>query len=219
MAIHICCKYMFQMFQLFQTYIVSVLFGCCICCNGYTRMLQVYVSNVLALSNVCCKWFIQMLYMLYWIYTYVASVCFKCLALSNICCNITYVALAIHVCCKRIFVNISSVLDICCKCYMTRRGKWTQKDVVPSGAAVPAWAREAKRARCPPQACTGTYVLQQQRTRQQQYQRIGGTGRCWMIALCGPPRQSGRYGAHVPSVDCMNLGKCVSVLFPTACSN
>jgi hypothetical protein len=45
---HICCKSMFQMFYLFQSYVsasvfmlqvVSVLSGSCICCSGYTHML------------------------------------------------------------------------------------------------------------------------------------------------------------------------------------
>jgi hypothetical protein len=49
---HICCKSMFQMFQLFHSYVaiivfmlqvVSVLSRCCIC---FTNMLQVYVPNV-----------------------------------------------------------------------------------------------------------------------------------------------------------------------------
>jgi hypothetical protein len=44
MAIHVCFKYMVQMFHLFQTYIASVLSGCSICCSGYTYMLQMYVS-------------------------------------------------------------------------------------------------------------------------------------------------------------------------------
>jgi hypothetical protein len=61
MTIHVCCKYVFEMFQLFQTYVASVLSGCCICYTSYTRMLQVYVSNVSAASNVCCKCFIWML--------------------------------------------------------------------------------------------------------------------------------------------------------------
>jgi hypothetical protein len=34
-----CCKCMFQVFQMFQMYVASVLYGCCICCNGCTRML------------------------------------------------------------------------------------------------------------------------------------------------------------------------------------
>jgi hypothetical protein len=60
-AIHVWCK---CMFQLFQMYVVSVLSGCCICCTGYTRMLQVYDSNISAVSNVCCKCFIWILHML-----------------------------------------------------------------------------------------------------------------------------------------------------------
>jgi hypothetical protein len=54
MTIRICCKCMFQMFQLFQTYVASVLSGYCICCSGYTCMLQVYVLNVSPVSNLCC---------------------------------------------------------------------------------------------------------------------------------------------------------------------
>jgi hypothetical protein len=52
---HICCKCMFQMFRLFQTYVASVLFGCCICCNAHTHMLQAYVINVSSISDVCCN--------------------------------------------------------------------------------------------------------------------------------------------------------------------
>jgi hypothetical protein len=57
---HICCKSMFEMFQLFQSYVAicvfmlqvaGVLFGCCIC---FTHMLQVYVLNVSSSSDVCC---------------------------------------------------------------------------------------------------------------------------------------------------------------------
>ena len=47
---HICCKSMFEMFKLFQSYVAnkcfhvaSVLFGYCIC---FTHMFQVYISNV-----------------------------------------------------------------------------------------------------------------------------------------------------------------------------
>jgi hypothetical protein len=61
----LCCKCMFQMFQLFQTYIASVLPGCYIYCTGYTpTMLQVYVSNISIVSNLCCKCFVWMLHML-----------------------------------------------------------------------------------------------------------------------------------------------------------
>jgi hypothetical protein len=58
LAIHVCCKYIFQMFHLKQMYVASVLSVCFICCNDYTRMLDVYVWNVSFVSNVCCKYFI-----------------------------------------------------------------------------------------------------------------------------------------------------------------
>jgi hypothetical protein len=89
MAIHVCCKCMFQMFQFFQMYVASVssrccicssgyicmlqvcfsnvlavLSECCICCSNYTRILQVYVSNVSPILDACCKCFIYMLHML-----------------------------------------------------------------------------------------------------------------------------------------------------------
>ena len=46
---------MCQMFQLFQTYVASVLSRCCICCSGQTYMLQEYVVNVSSVSDVCCS--------------------------------------------------------------------------------------------------------------------------------------------------------------------
>jgi hypothetical protein len=49
-AIHICCKWLFKMFHLFQTYVASVLSGRCICCSGYT-----YVTDVSPVSHVCCR--------------------------------------------------------------------------------------------------------------------------------------------------------------------
>jgi hypothetical protein len=51
-AIHVCCKRLFEMFHLFQTYVVSVLSVCCICS---THMLQAYVPNVSSISDVCCS--------------------------------------------------------------------------------------------------------------------------------------------------------------------
>jgi hypothetical protein len=80
--------------------------------------------------------------MLHWLYTYVASVCFKYFSsfkrmLQVFYLDVAYVALAIHVCCKRVFVNVPSVSEIRCKCYTTRREKWVQNEVVPSGATSP----------------------------------------------------------------------------------
>jgi hypothetical protein len=104
------------MFQLFQTYVASVLFGWCICCTSYTRMLQAYVSNVSAISNIC---FIGMLHMLHMLYKYVESVCFNCF---------NYVAIVLSGCCiccrahthmlQTYVVNVSPVSDVCCsKCF------------------------------------------------------------------------------------------------------
>jgi hypothetical protein len=79
MAIHVCCKCMFQMFRLFSN----------ICCKCFIWMLYMlhwlytYFCRCMfqifqLFSNICCKWFIRTLYMLHWLYTYVVSVCFKC---------------------------------------------------------------------------------------------------------------------------------------------
>jgi hypothetical protein len=54
-GIHVCCKYMFQMFQLFQKYVAGVLSRSCVCCSGYTHMLHEYVPNILHVSDVCCS--------------------------------------------------------------------------------------------------------------------------------------------------------------------
>jgi hypothetical protein len=65
----------FQMFRLFQTYVASVLSGCCICCNRHTCMLQVYVSNISVVSNM-----LQVFYL-----------------------DAAYVAVARRICCKSMF--------------------------------------------------------------------------------------------------------------------
>ena len=58
MAIQVCCKYLFKIFHMFQTYVASVLSRCCICCSAHTHMLQSYVVNVSSVSDVyCSKWF------------------------------------------------------------------------------------------------------------------------------------------------------------------
>jgi hypothetical protein len=48
-AIHVCFKYMFQIFYLFfQTFIVSALSGCFIC---FTRMLQLFYLDIAYICN------------------------------------------------------------------------------------------------------------------------------------------------------------------------
>jgi hypothetical protein len=90
--------------------------------------------------------------MLHWLYTYVANVCFKCFScfkrtLQVFYLDVTYVALPIHML-QEYVVNVSSVSDVCCSkcfsCNMSARGR--RRRWVPSGTAVPAWAREAKQA-------------------------------------------------------------------------
>ena len=56
MAIHVCCKSLFEMFCLFKTYVASVISGCCIYVAmtmlqvhvsiGFRRMLQLFYLNV-----------------------------------------------------------------------------------------------------------------------------------------------------------------------------
>jgi hypothetical protein len=78
-----CCKCVYQMFQLFHLNIAYVSYGCCICCSDYTCMLQVCVPNVSPVSDVCC--------------------------------------MAIHICCKRMFAMFHLVSDACCsKCCSPR---------------------------------------------------------------------------------------------------
>jgi hypothetical protein len=65
-------------FQMFQTYVTSFSYGCCksgsgccICCNGCTRMLQASVPNVSSIfSDVCCK-------CVYMDVTYLSHICCK----------------------------------------------------------------------------------------------------------------------------------------------
>jgi hypothetical protein len=61
-------------------------------------------------------------------------------------CPYTYVA---NVYCKFFYLFWTYVIAnvLCCKCLMSRHGKGVQAKVVPSGKAVPACVREAKRAR------------------------------------------------------------------------
>jgi hypothetical protein len=59
--------------------------------------------------------------MLHWLSTYVATVCFNCFKcmLEVFYLDVIYVAVTIHICCKRMFVNVSSASNVCCrKCFM-----------------------------------------------------------------------------------------------------
>jgi hypothetical protein len=56
-TIHICCKNLFKMFYLFQTYVANVLSRYCMRCNDYVAIVQ----NVSSVLNVCCNCFISVL--------------------------------------------------------------------------------------------------------------------------------------------------------------
>ena len=58
---HICCNNMFHVFHMFQAYVASVLFGCCICYNDYV-------------ASVCYKCFIYFNRMLQLFHVSVAKV-------------------------------------------------------------------------------------------------------------------------------------------------
>jgi hypothetical protein len=64
MDLHVCCKCMFQMFQLFQTYVASLL--------------------------------PRILHKLQWLYTYIASVYFKCFICFRLCCSKYFMLQVFH---------------------------------------------------------------------------------------------------------------------------
>ena len=53
---HTCCNNMFHMFCLFQTYVASVLSGCCICYNDY-------VASVYSKCLICFSRMLQLFHM------------------------------------------------------------------------------------------------------------------------------------------------------------
>jgi hypothetical protein len=96
-AIHICCKRMFQVFQMFHLDVACVSSGCyksrsgcCTCCDIYTHMLQVYVPNVStvfeSMLQVYSKCFSYLIWMLHVFHL-----------------DVAYVIVTIHVCCNCVF--------------------------------------------------------------------------------------------------------------------
>ena len=104
MVVHLCCKRLFPMFHLFfrrmftsvfiwmlhlfHTYVANVLSGLRICCNGF-QVLQLLQRYVARVLNGCCK------------------------SRSDV----AYVAMVVHLCCKRLFPMFHLFLsDVCCEC-------------------------------------------------------------------------------------------------------
>jgi hypothetical protein len=75
-VVYVCCNSIFQMFQLFHLDVACFHLDIAYVAMA-THMLQVYVPNVSPLSYVRCKCSMWMLYMLQWLYTYVANVYFN----------------------------------------------------------------------------------------------------------------------------------------------
>ena len=60
MAIDVCCKCMFQMFQPFQMYVAVVIHICCKCFICMLHMFHTYIANMCYLNvvvaiHICCK--------------------------------------------------------------------------------------------------------------------------------------------------------------------
>jgi hypothetical protein len=93
-------------------------------------MLQEYVTNVSYVKLLCCSKYFHVasckrfIWILKWLYTYVASVCSKCfncfrLMLQVFYLDVAYVTVAIHICCKAYVLNVSHVSNVfCSKCFM-----------------------------------------------------------------------------------------------------
>jgi hypothetical protein len=231
--LNVCCNlhwlytvcYKCKCFSRFKR-VASVLSGCCICCNGYTHMLQVYVSNVSAIFKRMLQVFYldMMLHMLHWLYTYVTSVRFKYLScfkhkLQVFYLDVAYIAVAIHICCKCMFVNVSSVLDVCCsKCFYVEVLHDQAWEVGADGGG--PLGHSGPRMRGCPHIHAQAHAY---RSSSSAWTSAAATcwraGRSYMDVLWPPPRQSGRWrrGARVSSVDRMHLGSASPAPFPAAC--
>jgi hypothetical protein len=85
-AIHVCFKCIFQMFYLFQTYVASVLFGCCKTRSGCCIYMQVFPGvfiRMLQVFHLDICMFLQWLHMcfqvFFWYFASVLNVYCKCI--------------------------------------------------------------------------------------------------------------------------------------------
>jgi hypothetical protein len=113
-------RFFFKMFHLFQTYVckcfdLDVAYISHICCKSVSQMFHLFLSYIVAsvfMFQVVSVY--QKVHMLQWLYMYVASICFKYFRyfksmLQVFYLDIAYVVVAIHICCKHMFPNISPV--------------------------------------------------------------------------------------------------------------
>jgi hypothetical protein len=116
MTIHVCCKCMFQIFQLFQrmlqvfyldvSYVASVCFKCFSCFKCMLQVSCLDVAYVALAISICCNCMFQMFQLFQ---TYVASILSGCCK----CCNDYIHMLQASVC------NVSFITDVyLSKCFM-----------------------------------------------------------------------------------------------------
>jgi hypothetical protein len=110
MAIHICCKCLFQMFQQFQMDVVHVLSGCCI---YFTVMLQVFHPDVAyVFMHMLQVFHLDVAYVLQWLHT-----CFRCM-LQVFQWFRAYVANVSSKCCKNRSGVAHVAVEPICSCYL-----------------------------------------------------------------------------------------------------
>jgi hypothetical protein len=116
----------FQVFQLFLMYVACVSF------RYYKSRSEAHVAMAI---HICFKCMFQMFQLFH---THVALFYL----------DVAYVAVAIYIiCCKRmfqifhLFQTYVAASSLCCKCFMSKRWKRTQMEVVPWPQAVPTCAR------------------------------------------------------------------------------
>jgi hypothetical protein len=125
-----CFKRMLQVFYLDVAYIAVAIHVCYKCMYQMFHLFQTYVASVL---SGCCICFRHTLRASIQIVSSVSEVGCKCVSLD--------VVVVVHICCKRMFVNVSYVLDVYCisvSCYnIIRRRKRAHAEAVSVGVAVP----------------------------------------------------------------------------------
>ena len=107
MAIHVCFKCMFQMFHLFQTYVASVLSGCCKSTTGCCIYIHAcYKHMFLSVSYKCLQVF----------HVYVVYVCNGFQVFSGVFASVSYD------CFKCFIYLLLYVVTVASGCFSSRSG-------------------------------------------------------------------------------------------------
>jgi hypothetical protein len=97
-----------------------------------------YVASVF---SKCFSCFTRMLHLLQWLYTYVSNVCSKCFTsfrrmLQIFYLDVAYIAVVIHICCKRMF-QVFHLVSVCCNRCCSRRALTHGQACAAPGAPAP----------------------------------------------------------------------------------